>query len=445
MADHQKPAADSAAALNKRKKPGEPFDSEARERKINEQMAQASQLFPDEREALLAVAMHAIEAGHAAVLAGDRSAREFAWNRYRAVVWKLNGRTFFGCNNTSSPDAGGVLVEQHCRAEPGAIPMWGQAGEFVIEHAGVRALVWYESWHGIEQGHFQFYAVDLDRPFISTTGYRSHFAAARDGMTVDQVAIVEFADHLDNRRRYLDPDYQDRLAEQALPEWMDALPCRPRRPKGVHEDAQPLQVPPGFALVDAVLTEHQAFQVRKWAEAAAAKLEAARAKVAANSMAVARAKLERAKEEKPNPSPAIQPAESAQECRRDEPGERHQRLRDTVQASAGVSPLMVPYELPTWSFEPGSAFGVGTRCRVERVLWKSFLKEVGTYIIITKVHPDTRQVWAHADKPVTYRRNARGRLVVDIDPRCIENCYSMDDLTIQPQETTQNDRSKYQT
>jgi hypothetical protein len=84
---------------------------------------------------------------------------------------------------------------------------------------------------------------------------------------------------------------------------------------------------------------------------------------------------------------------------------------------------MVPYELPTWSFEQTSAFKVGARCRIERVLWKTFLKDVGTHVIITKVHPDTRQVWAHADKPVTYRRNARGREVINLYPRCIESCY----------------------
>ena len=45
-------------------------------------------------------------------------------------------------------------------------------------------------------------------------------------------------------------------------------------------------------------------------------------------------------------------------------------------------------------------------------------------------HPDTRQVWAHEDKPVTYRTNRAGRRVVDHDPRCIQSIYSFDDLRI---------------
>ncbi|PCO29955.1 klcB, partial [Escherichia coli] len=51
-------------------------------------------------------------------------------------------------------------------------------------------------------------------------------------------------------------------------------------------------------------------------------------------------------------------------------------------------------------------------------------------IIIVKVHPDTRQVWAHDDRPVTYKTNRAGRRVVDSDPSCIQSIYGFDQLRL---------------
>jgi hypothetical protein len=42
-------------------------------------------------------------------------------------------------------------------------------------------------------------------------------------------------------------------------------------------------VPPGFVLVNAVLTAHQAFQVRQWAASAKTRLDQARAKARLNT------------------------------------------------------------------------------------------------------------------------------------------------------------------
>ena len=61
-----------------------------------------------------------------------------------------------------------------------ATPLWGQRGQFLVADGDMRALVEYEAGYGGPLGaHFQFHVIDLDRPFISETGYRSHFDTAQ--------------------------------------------------------------------------------------------------------------------------------------------------------------------------------------------------------------------------------------------------------------------------
>lgn len=96
---------------------------------------------PGDRLGLLDVAAEALKAMHMAILARDTAAAEKAADRHDAAVWKLNGGTFAGSLDRSNPKAGGTLAEQHCRAEPGTVPMWGQSGEFPIAVNGIRAVV----------------------------------------------------------------------------------------------------------------------------------------------------------------------------------------------------------------------------------------------------------------------------------------------------------------
>ncbi len=117
---------------------------------------------------------------------GDGAAAEVAGDRYEAIIWKLNGGTNFGC--MADDEAAGRVIERHCAAVPGDVPLWGQRGQFLAVAGDVRALVEYEAGYGGPlNAHFQFHAVDLDRPFISATGYRSHFDTARGCMTVASI------------------------------------------------------------------------------------------------------------------------------------------------------------------------------------------------------------------------------------------------------------------
>lgn len=72
----------------------------------------------------------------------------------------------------------------------------------------------------------------------------------------------------------------------------------------------------------------------------------------------------------------------------------------------------------------------GQRCEIVSVHHPVFAKEIGKRVIIVKVHPDTRQVWAHDDRPVTYKTNRAGRRVVDSDPSCIQSIYGFDQLRL---------------
>ena len=347
---------------------------------------------PEDRPGLLAVAAQAVAACHAAVLAGDGAAAEAAAARYDSSIWKLNGGTYQNCNDRSNPEAAGTLIEQHCKAAPGAVPMWGQLGELLVESDGVRCLVECGDGFGsLLNRHFAFHVIDLDGPFISETGYRSHFETAQGGMTVDQAAAAVFAGYLKAHRRYLSTEVQNKHAEQPVRAWLMDLKEPPRRARTTEDQgddnlAEPL--PAGFVLVDVVLTKYQAFIVKKWAEAARAKVKAARA--AAKAVP---AKLDAKKED------VCSSFDS-------EDGDCHEKPA------------------------PTEKFFKGVRCQIKSVHHPVFAKDIGKKLVVTRVSAETRQVFAHEDRPVTYKINRSGRRVVDSDPRCVESIYSMDALRI---------------
>lgn len=121
---------------------------------------------PADQAGLDTVAREAFEAFHAAVVIGDEAAMMAASIRYDAVVWKLNGGAFFAC------EAGNEAVSPRLRARlaaaPGAVPLWGQSGEFLVDHAGIRAIVIARG--GPSSLQVEFRAVSATGPFISNTG-----------------------------------------------------------------------------------------------------------------------------------------------------------------------------------------------------------------------------------------------------------------------------------
>ncbi|WP_246765560.1 klcB [Aminobacter sp. SR38] len=226
---------------------------------------------PTDRDELLAAAVAAVVEIDAAIMRGDGAAAEAASDRYEAVIWKMNGGTHVG--SMADHDAPGQVIERHCAAVPGDVPLWGQRGQFLVADGDMRALVEYEAGYGGPLGaHFQFHVIDLDRPFISETGYRSHFDTAQGCMTVDEVARGILAAQRAEKKRpvMVEASYRDRLADAPCPLGWPAWSRRRGAPATV-------LVPPGFVLVDVVLPSHRAFIARRWAAEAATRIKAARA------------------------------------------------------------------------------------------------------------------------------------------------------------------------
>ena len=98
---------------------------------------------PTDRDELLAAAVAAVVEIDAAIMRGDGAAAEAASDRYEAVIWKMNGGTHVG--SMADHDAPGQVIERHCAAVPGDVPLWGQRGQFLVADGDMRALVEYEA------------------------------------------------------------------------------------------------------------------------------------------------------------------------------------------------------------------------------------------------------------------------------------------------------------
>lgn len=74
------------------------------------------------------------------------------------------------------------------------------------------------------------------------------------------------------------------------------------------------------------------------------------------------------------------------------------------------------------------ALSPGQRCTLVETERTKMQGKAGVRVIVTKVFPETRQVFAHDDEPVRFKVNGRGRKVVAFDPACIETVYGFDEL-----------------
>ncbi|MCD5980531.1 hypothetical protein [Pseudomonas quasicaspiana] len=170
---------------------------------------------------------------HDAMLAEDMASLELAEMAYPALVYALNGGTFFGCK--AGPDSAGYVLERAVAARAGQVPSWGQAGEFLLELEGVRICVKLTSNMLGNHRSVDLHAVDWDKPFISSTGYRNVVltAANHQGRTVDQALRLVVEDVLEREGGLvaIDAEYGKARRENP-PAWLaDAL-------AGVRPDGQ---------------------------------------------------------------------------------------------------------------------------------------------------------------------------------------------------------------
>lgn len=133
-----------------------------------------------------------IEAHHAAMLAADVE----GVMRLRKEASKLAVRLNDGEPGIlAGPDAPGCKLAGLTCAEDGTIPLWGQAGSFVLSVDGMLVHVETDGLYDIGMSvmfypGFSVRAVDRDQPFISETGYRSFYGLHAE--PVPDMAFDEF-------------------------------------------------------------------------------------------------------------------------------------------------------------------------------------------------------------------------------------------------------------
>ncbi|MFP1883495.1 protein klcB [Lonsdalea quercina] len=346
------------------------------------QMEAIAQQLPDDHRILDAAYSALIDFNNACMI-DDPQQRHDAVYRYEVCIWKMNGKTFFGCNAGEHEAA--HVVSEYCRADNGCVPMWGQNGDFIIESfSGMRARVKVEAECMIGHLSTSFHAVDLGAPFVSETGYRSHYVQLSNvklGETVDVYVSRVFQSMIDARKKpaFIAADSRDRLASDLLPDWLKSISPPP--------DRTPLTLPDGFVRVEALLPASKAFIARKWS-------------VAAQKRITDIMQLER---------------EAERETMRAESERRNQLPKE--------------YKDRMITVQRYKEFYVGARCEIVSVHHPVFAKNIGTIVKIVTIY-DSGRVEAFEDKPIRYRINRRGIQVVDFDPTCVRTFYNVDQLKL---------------
>lgn len=138
---------------------------------------------------------------HAAMLRGNPEAVMRCREEAQLLAVRLNGGA---PGYLAGPDAPGCVLTRETAAAADTVPLWGQAGSFVVTVAGTRVRIRLSGIFGICMAWsywpgFDAHAVDWDRPFISETGYRSflgiHAAPAPD-ITPEHFAAEVIAAHV---------------------------------------------------------------------------------------------------------------------------------------------------------------------------------------------------------------------------------------------------------
>lgn len=194
---------------------------ETREAAEHRELMDRAEQLPGGREDLLAEARKAIDRLNEAVMAGDAPGVADAFRTYDAVVWRLNGDTFFASRDCWNPEAGGHVVDRHCAAMPGQEPLWGQKGEFLISVQGMRARVEIKEGFGPQHVSIHFHAVDVHRPFISETGFLSAFDNVRLGKSPREAVEAIFQEKMSKRPIYLTPSAVRSCSSNPVPDWLE--------------------------------------------------------------------------------------------------------------------------------------------------------------------------------------------------------------------------------
>ena len=194
-----------------------------------------AQDLPDDDTAMLDVARRALTAFDEAIRAEDMPAMTAASDQYQAVVWKMNGGTFSGCE---TQEGSSNRIRFALTAEPGKEPIWGQRGEFLVDVAGVRVVVVSNGGTGGLSLRFCMHAASAAGPFISETGYRSLCGTpVVMGATVAEAAAIWIQAILAEKkgRVFIKREYRNRdfaAAFSWLPQGEASSPAQYQEPTG---------------------------------------------------------------------------------------------------------------------------------------------------------------------------------------------------------------------
>jgi hypothetical protein len=152
---------------------------------------------------------------HAALLAGDEKGAKALQAEACLLALKLNGGERGYLADEKAP---GCVLQRRTAARPGKVPLWGQVGDFITEASGMRVRIEMRGLFGVcGFASFNAHAVDLDRPFLSETGYRSFLGygpGCTPGLTVETYAQRVIEQHvrgeLRGRLLPIGPQYRSR-------------------------------------------------------------------------------------------------------------------------------------------------------------------------------------------------------------------------------------------
>jgi hypothetical protein len=142
-----------------------------------------------------------IDRHHAAMLAGDAATAMALRGEADRLATKLNN---YEAGILAGDDAPGNVLDRETRAPEGSVPLWGQSGSFEVACGNMRVRITMDGIFGIASNVYHWIgfsarAVELDKPFLSETGYRSFIAiggALEPGFTPDSFAREVIAAHV---------------------------------------------------------------------------------------------------------------------------------------------------------------------------------------------------------------------------------------------------------
>lgn len=156
---------------------------------------------------------------HAAVLAADADKVTQLRREAKNLALRLNDGE---PGILAHEDAPGYVLARESAAPSGTVPLWGQDGDFIITVGKMRVRIELDGLFGIASSvafwpGFAAHAVDLDRPFISETGYRSFlgiYAEPVPDLTPDAFTAKVIAAHIERelkgRLAPIAPQYRER-------------------------------------------------------------------------------------------------------------------------------------------------------------------------------------------------------------------------------------------